>query len=107
MSNRNIQISKLLRLTVTHMDSMITCMSNPEIKWTAEAVQEAIRDAGRSKQSLSDETGIPYSTLNRKLAAKAEFSFTELYILAQALGVHPSSFTPPAFQAPVLRAVSA
>lgn len=77
------------------------------MQWTAKAVQEAIRDAGRSKQSLSDETGIPYSTLNRKLSAKAEFSFTELFILAQALGVHPSSFTPPAFQPIRSQAVSA
>lgn len=74
-------------------------MSNPIIEWTARAVREAIADAGRSKTSLSDETGIPYPTLNRKVAGKSEFSFTELLLIAEALGVSPSAFTPPQFRA--------
>jgi lambda repressor-like predicted transcriptional regulator len=73
-------------------------MSNPIIEWTAKAVQGAIADAGRSKTSLSDETGIPYPTLNRKVAGKTEFSFSELFLIADALGVSPSMFTPPQFQ---------
>lgn len=73
-------------------------MSNPIIAWTSKAVQVAIADAGRSKTSLSDETGIPYPTLNRKVAGKTEFSFTELILIAEALGVSPSTFTPPQFQ---------
>ncbi|QIK82436.1 helix-turn-helix transcriptional regulator [Sanguibacter sp. HDW7] len=67
------------------------------IEWSARAVREAIADTGRSKVSISDETGIPYATLNRKLAAKGEFSFRELLLIAEALGVSPSTFTPPAF----------
>ena len=66
-------------------------------EWSARAVQQAIADAGSSKVSISDQTGIPYPTLNRKLAAKTEFSFRELLLLADALGVSPSAFTPPAF----------
>jgi lambda repressor-like predicted transcriptional regulator len=73
-------------------------MSNSVVGETAEAVRAAIRDSGRSKQSISDETGIPYSTLNRKVQGKTEFSFSELFLIAQAVGVHPSTFTPPAFQ---------
>lgn len=73
-------------------------MSNPIIEWTAKSVRDAITDAGRSKTSLSDETGIPYPTLNRKVAGKTEFSFTELLLVAEALGISPSAFTPPQFQ---------
>lgn len=73
-------------------------MSNPITEWTAAAVRAAIADAGRSKTSLSDETGIPYPTLNRKCAAKSDFSFADLLLIAEALGVSPSLFTPPQFQ---------
>ncbi|MCT2042646.1 helix-turn-helix domain-containing protein [Pseudoclavibacter alba] len=67
-------------------------------EWCANAVLKALADADRTKKSLSDETGIPYPTLNRKLAAKTEFSMTELLALADALHVHPSTFTPPLFR---------
>ncbi|MDI6024501.1 helix-turn-helix transcriptional regulator [Leucobacter sp. UT-8R-CII-1-4] len=67
---------------------------------SAKLVQAAIEDAGRSKRSLSDETGIPYPTLNRKLKAQTEFSFTELFAIAEALGVPPWKFTPTLFSKP-------
>ncbi len=67
-------------------------------EWSARAVREAIADSGRSKRSISDETGIPYPTLNRKLAARTEFTFSELLRLAEALAVSPVQFTPPAFR---------
>lgn len=88
-------------LTLAHLSTMITHMNNDEInslaEWSARAVQEAIAGAGRTKRSVSDETGIPYPTLNRKLAAKTEFTFRELLALADALNVAPSVFTPPIF----------
>lgn len=68
---------------------------------SARLVQVAIGDSGRSKRSVSDETGIPYPTLNRKLKAQTEFSFSELFLLAEALGVPPWTFTPGAFARPV------
>ncbi|MBB2957008.1 helix-turn-helix domain-containing protein [Pseudoclavibacter helvolus] len=68
------------------------------IEWTATAVSDAIKESGRTKLSVSDETGIPYPTLNRKLAAKSEFSFSELLKVAEALSVSPAAFTPPQFQ---------
>lgn len=67
---------------------------------SARLVQEAIEDSGRSKRSVSDETGIPYPTLNRKLKAQTEFSFTELFLLSEALGVPPWKFTPAVFSKP-------
>lgn len=67
--------------------------------WCASAVDAAIRRSGRTKLSISEETGIPYSTLNRKLAAKADFLFRELLEIAEAVGVSPSLFTPPQFAA--------
>lgn len=77
-------------------------MSNPPSEtptdWTARAVRDAISESGRTKLALSDDTGIPYATLNRKLAGKSDFTFRELLTLADALGVSPAAFTPPAFQ---------
>ena len=64
---------------------------------TAELVNAAIEKSGRYKTELSEETGIPYATLNRKLAGKGEFRLSELLLLAEALEVHPSTFTPHAF----------
>ena len=64
---------------------------------TAKAVQSALKDANRSKKSLSDETGIPYPTLNRKMAAQTEFRFSELLAISEALGVSPAAFTPTVF----------
>jgi lambda repressor-like predicted transcriptional regulator len=75
-------------------------MSNQATEWSAQAVREAIKEDGRTKLSLSEETGIPYPTLNRKLAAKTEFRFSELLSIAEALGVSPARFTPPVFLPP-------
>ena len=43
-------------------------------------------------------SGIPYSTLRRKIRGHGDFDFPELLTLAEALGVHPAGFTPPAFR---------
>ncbi|MAM53389.1 helix-turn-helix domain-containing protein [Microbacterium sp. UBA3394] len=63
----------------------------------ATLVLAAIGDAGLSKSKVADLSGIPYSTLNRKLMGRGEFSFEELYLLAEATGRRPSDFTPSAF----------
>jgi lambda repressor-like predicted transcriptional regulator len=72
-------------------------MSNQSIDFTADAVSKAITGTGRTKTWVSDQTGIPYSTLNRKLAGKADFTFSELLLIAETLGVSPAAFTPPQF----------
>lgn len=84
-------------LDIARMVNQTTAMTNRAIQWTAEAVDAAVKQTGRTKTWLSEQTGIPYSTLNRKLAAKADFSFSELLLIAEALGVSPAAFTPPAF----------
>jgi len=66
--------------------------------WTAEAVRAAIERAGMTKKSVSDMTGIPYPTLNRKTAGHSEFSFTDLLAIADVLKVSPAEFVPPPFQ---------
>lgn len=64
---------------------------------TAKLVNDAIEKSGRYKTELSEETGIPYATLNRKLSGKGEFRLSELLLIAEALNVHPSKFTPHIF----------
>ncbi|MBC9953273.1 helix-turn-helix transcriptional regulator [Leucobacter sp. cx-42] len=76
-------------------------MSNHVTESTAKAVREAIGQSGRSKRSISDETGIPYPTLNRKLSGKTEFTFRELFLLSDVLGVAPWTLTPPEFTRPL------
>lgn len=77
--------------------SMIDYMINPIASEVGAAVAGAIRDAGRTKLWVSDETGIPYPTLNRKVAGKSEFALSELASVAEALGTTPSRFIPATF----------
>ncbi|MFJ2502583.1 helix-turn-helix domain-containing protein [Microbacterium sp. NPDC087592] len=72
-------------------------MINPVASEVGSAVDAAIKTAGRTKVSVSDESGIPYPTLNRKVAGKSEFSFTELLLIAECLEVSPATFVPSAF----------
>ena len=76
-------------------------------QWSARAVDRAIKVSGHTKRWVSEETGIPYSTLNRKLDGKADFTFKELLGLSEAIGVSPASFIPPLFRSPVELAVAA
>ena len=50
-------------------------------------VEEAIDDAGLSKRHVSEATGIPLTTLLRKLAGRGKSTFTaiELYDIAKVL----------------------
>ncbi|KAM9863098.1 hypothetical protein ACI1US_00983 [Leucobacter sp. BZR 635] len=53
--------------------------------------------AEMSRASLSVASGIPLTTLRRKLDAVVGFNFEELYRVAGALSTTPSAFTPRAF----------
>ncbi|WP_295014842.1 hypothetical protein [uncultured Microbacterium sp.] len=76
-------------------------MINPVASEVGNLVLSAIKEAGRTKLSVSDATGIPYPTFNRKAAGKSEFSFTELLEISEELGATPAAFVPEAFrQAP-------
>ncbi|MGU3423999.1 helix-turn-helix domain-containing protein [Microbacterium paraoxydans] len=72
-------------------------MINSVASEVGSVVDSAIKAAGRTKVSVSEESGIPYPTLNRKVAGKSEFSFTELLLIAECLDVSPSIFVPSPF----------
>jgi lambda repressor-like predicted transcriptional regulator len=76
---------------------MIDHMINSVASEVGSIVESAIKSAGRTKVSVSEESGIPYPTLNRKVAGKSEFSFTELLLIAECLGVSPAVFVPSPF----------
>lgn len=84
------------RFDINHMTNYISLMIKNVN--TGARVQAALAGAGRSLKSLSDETGIPYSTLIRKAKGQREFSFSELLAIAEALGVHPAALTPEPFR---------
>lgn len=52
---------------------------------TAQAVSQAIVTSDKSLRSVADETGIPISTLRRKIKGVGEFAPSELYRLSLAL----------------------
>ena len=52
----------------------------------ARAVSEALREAGISQRDASAQTGIPLTTLTRRLTGKSPFLTTELAELASILG---------------------
>jgi transcriptional regulator with XRE-family HTH domain len=63
-------------------------------------VSMAILQSEVSKSRIADLTGIPYSTLNRKLkGSSADFTFPELFAIARVVGVQPSAFIPSPFRA--------
>jgi len=64
----------------------------------AQSVSQAIVTAGKSKSWLAEATGIPYSTLGRKLLGKTEFNFSELLSIAEALEISPARFVPAEFR---------
>ncbi len=72
-------------------------MTTAATREVAEAVAFELVRAERTKRWLSDNTGIPYSTLQRKLGGFVDFTFSELLLIAKALGVKPSRFIPSEF----------
>lgn len=53
----------------------------------AASIRTAIRNHGETIRSVSDAAGIPYTTLQRKLAGFTSFKVTELLRIANALGI--------------------
>ena len=54
---------------------------------TAMAVEAAIDAAGQSQLGVSDATGIPRTTLIRRLRGLSPFTIAELEAIAEVLGV--------------------
>ena len=56
-------------------------------------VSEALGAAGISQRSAAEQTGIPLTTLSRRLTGAAPFLVTELAALAKVLGTTVSTLT--------------
>lgn len=54
---------------------------------------------GASINGLADATGIPFSTLRRKLAGHGDFTLGDLLAIAETLGVTPADLLPEPFRA--------
>ncbi len=65
------------------------------IESSVAAVKQAILSAGLSKRALSERTGIPYTSLNRKLAGHTDLTLQELFLIAEATGVSPTQLIQP------------
>ncbi|MDR0593714.1 MAG: hypothetical protein LBG60_10765 [Bifidobacteriaceae bacterium] len=63
----------------------------------AREVAAAIARADRSCAWVAKTTGIPNTTLGRKLRGHVPFNMVELASIAEALGVPASRFVPPSF----------
>lgn len=50
-----------------------------------------------SQTLLAEQSGIPYSTLNRKLSGIGTFNMVEIFRIAQALQVEPVKLLPSSF----------
>lgn len=59
---------------------------------TAAAVAEAIRAARETPNSIALATGIPRTTLNRRLMGASPFNVSELDAIARVLGIDASDF---------------
>jgi len=60
----------------------------------AEAVAAHLGRAGRSRRWLSEHSGIPASTLRRRMQARSDFTVTELAAIALALDLSPAVLVP-------------
>lgn len=58
----------------------------------ASAVSAAIESAGHTQVSIADATGIPRTTLIRRLRGQQPFTIAELDAIANTLGVHVTTF---------------
>ena len=74
-------------------------MSNQDItEWVSKTVAQSILNSGTSKLAVAEKAGIPYATLNRKLKGVGDFSWRELFAIAEVLQLSPTQFTPPIFR---------
>lgn len=67
--------------TVLHMDT------HPASYRVALAVREHLRRAGKTQLDVVDATGIPRTTLNRRMTGNSPFTISELELIAAFLGI--------------------
>ncbi|WP_228760081.1 helix-turn-helix transcriptional regulator [Pseudactinotalea sp. HY158] len=70
---------------------MAVWLHTPIAERTAQIVSQAMVNAGISRQQLAEITPVPYSTLVRRLRGEQPFDLDEIFYIARALGVRPSS----------------
>ncbi|MDT0171055.1 helix-turn-helix transcriptional regulator [Pseudarthrobacter sp. BRE9] len=63
----------------------------------SELINQVLEDKGVSKNSLADQTNIPYKTLCRRLEGDGLLTLIELRKIAAALQVWPSEILPEDF----------
>jgi DNA-binding phage protein len=65
-------------------------------------ILQAILDAERSQQWVAEKSGIPATTLRRKLQGQSDFYLAEVANIAQALNLTPSELLPSEFRPEVI-----
>lgn len=65
------------------------------LRWQTEAVPKIIKEAGFTVSRIAVETGIPHTTLLRKLQGLSEFKPSELYRIAKVTDTNPDRLIPP------------
>lgn len=61
---------------------------------TAQIIAQAMVNAGTTRQALAEASGIPYTTLGRKLRGVTPFDLVEVCNVARALKVRPADLLP-------------
>ena len=64
----------------------------------SQIILKAILDAERSQQWVANKSGIPISTLRRKLRGHTDFRLCEVVNIAVALNVQPADLLPSPFE---------
>lgn len=73
-----------------------------QITETHELISEAIKSAERSQAWVANKTGIPVTSLRRKLRGLSEFQVTEVALIAEVLNMQPFELLPKSFQRDVV-----
>lgn len=66
----------------------------PQNQTEIDLINQVLADKGVSKNSLADQTSIPFKTLCRRLDGDGLLTLKELRKIAAALGVWPSDILP-------------
>lgn len=75
-------------LTVLHLGHSVLHMDTlPASQRVALAVRDHLRQAGKTQLDIVDATGIPRTTLNRRMTGNSPFTISELELIAGAIGV--------------------
>lgn len=60
----------------------------------ADMISAAIERSGTSRLEIATLTGIPLTTLRRKLMGRSPINLEDIFLIADALGIPPVSITP-------------